>query len=205
MAAGDVEIQLIREAASGNRSSLSQLLLLHYDGLKRFIAGRIPANLQGLLRPDDVLHQTFVQAAHKIKTFEPRHAGAFYGWLSTIAENLLKDAEKRRRRERRAADPAAYAGHHSSMLVLVERLAGDSTTPSDRVQRRDNVRCMQAALATLPQEQRDVLELYYLQEQSFDQIALAMDRTKDAVRGICYRARRNLRTLMGRSSMYFSG
>ena len=53
------------------------------------------------MRADDVLQQTFVRAAQAIGTFEPRHADAFRGWLRTIADNLVRDAEKRRRRERR--------------------------------------------------------------------------------------------------------
>lgn len=204
MSYDDLEFQLIQAAKEGDRSSLSQLLLLHYDSLRRYLASRISADLQGLLRAEDVLHQTLVRAARMVSSFEPHHAGSFRAWLRTIADNLLKDAEKRRRRERRAGDPLpGRAG--SSIAVLMDRLAGDGTTPSGQVQRRDATRCMQAALASLPAEQREVLERYYLKEQSLDQIAEAMDRTRDAVRGVCYRARRNLRALMGRSSLYFSG
>ena len=67
------------------------------------------------------------------------------------------------------------------------------------------MRCLQAALASLPEDQREVIQRHYLQDQSFEEIAHALGRTKDAIRGTCYRARRNLRALMGRSSLYFSG
>ncbi len=95
------ESQLIDEAIAGDRASLAQLLLLHYDSLLRHVAGRISRELQGLLRAEDILQQCFVRAANSIGSFENRHAGAFRGWLRTIADNLLRDAEKRRRRERR--------------------------------------------------------------------------------------------------------
>ena len=71
--------------------------------------------------------------------------------------------------------------------------------------RQDNIACMQDALANLPEEQREVIRLHYLQDQSILQVAEGMNRTPDAVRGLCYRARKNLRTLMGQSSQYFSG
>jgi DNA-directed RNA polymerase specialized sigma24 family protein len=44
---------------------------------------------------------------------------------------------------------------------------------------------MRAALATLPDDQREVIDRHYLQGESHAQIALAMGRTKDAIRGLC--------------------
>jgi len=201
------ELDLIHRAVAGDRAALSQLLLRHYDGLKRHLTGRIPAELQGLLRPEDLLHQTLIRVAQAIGSFEARHAGAFRGWLDTIADNLLKDAAKRRRRERRAAEPSRdnRAPDESSMAAMVERIAQDGSTPVGQAQRRESIRRMQAALAALPADQREVVERYYLQGQSYEQIAAKTGRSKDAVRGIGYRARKNLREIMGRSSLYFSG
>jgi RNA polymerase sigma factor (sigma-70 family) len=93
----------------------------------------------------------------------------------------------------------------TSLGPLVEKIAGDSIGPYRRVQQREGLRRMQAALASLPDEQREVIHRRYMQEESFEQIAAAMDRTRDGVRGLCYRARKNLRALMGGSSLYFSG
>jgi RNA polymerase sigma-70 factor, ECF subfamily len=206
MSGDDAEADLVRQAVGGDRAALSQLLLSHYEGLRRHLSGRITADVQRLIRVDDVLQQTFVRAATAIANFQARHPGAFRAWLKTIAENLIRDAEKRLRRERRAASPPAAATDDSgSWRALVDRLAGDSTSPSGRVQQRDSLRCLRVALASLPADQREVIERHYLQEQSLAQIAEVLGRTPDAVRGICYRARRNLRALMGRSSLYFSG
>ncbi len=200
------ESELILQAAAGDRASLTELLLFHYDRLRRRISGRITGDLQGLISPDDVLHQTFVRAAQKVGTFRLRHEGAFRAWLETIADNLIKDAAKRRKRERRA--PTGRAGGQktgdSSVTAMVERIAGDCTTPGGRVQRQENIRRLQAALATLQDDQREVIQRYYMQDESLDQIAEAMGRTRDSIRGVCYRARRNLRSVMGGSSLYFT-
>jgi len=201
------ESDLIHQAVAGDRASLTELLLVHYDGLRRRISGRISGDLQGLISPDDVLHQTFVRAAQRVESFRLRHKGAFRGWLETIADNLIKDAAKRRNRERRA--PGGVHGQKSadssSVAALVERIAGDCTTPGGRVQRQENIRRLQAALTTLPDDQREVIQRYYMQDQSLDQIAEAMGRTRDSIRCVSYRARKNLRAIMGGSSLYFSG
>lgn len=208
MSGGHSESSLIQQAVAGDRACLSQLLLLHYDGLDRYVAARISPELRGLVRPEDILHQTFVRAARSIGSFEWRHERPFRAWLKAIAGNLVKDAQKRRRRERRAGPPPddrRAAGSTSSVRAMVERIAGESTSPSGRAQRRENFRCLQTAIASLPAEQQEVIRRHYLEDQSLEEIAGSMNRTKDAIRGICYRARKNLRAIMGRSSLYFSG
>lgn len=201
------ESDLLRQVAAGDRAALSELLLVHYDSLRRHIDRRIDGDLQGIVTSDDILHQTVVRAAQGIRSYEARGERAFLAWLKTIADNLLKDAHKRRRRERRAAEPTTMPVSHgagSSWAALVERIIGDATTPSVVGQRQENVGRIRAALACLPTDQRDVLERHYLQDQSLDQIATALGVTKDSIRGLCYRAKKNLRALMGRCSLYFS-
>ena len=208
MTDGERESILIRDAVAGDRAALSQLLLLHFNELHRHVESRISHNLQGLMRADDILQQTFVRAAQAITTFQPRHEDALRGWLKTIADNLVRDAEKRRRRERRlfAFDRGKMQnGGVTTNAGAIEQLVGGHTSPSRRAHRRDVVRSMQVAMAGLPAEQRDMLRRRYLLGQSLDQISEATGRTKDAVRGLCFRARKNLRAVMGNSSLYFSG
>ncbi len=202
------ESALVQQAIAGDRIALSQLLLIHYDDLQRHVIQQLSRDTHELLSPDDILQQTFVRAALAIGGFDPRTNGAFRAWMLTIAGNLVRDAQKRRRRERRASNPsqkvAGDAGESDGFPAGVDQLAGDTTSPSMRVHRRDSVEQMRDALETLPSEQREVIQRHYLQHQSLDQIAAATQRTKDAVRGICYRARKNLRSLLGHSSWFFS-
>ena len=201
------ESDFIRAAVAGDRVALSQLLLLHYDELQRHVVQRLAPEPQGVLLPEDVLQETFFRAASAIQGFQDGYIGSFCPWLKTVASNLIKDALKRRRRERRASNPAAhqdgFAEDHP--VGWIDHLAADSTSPSRVVAQHDNAGRLQAALAGLPSDQREVIRRHYLQEESLDQIASAMDRSKDAIRGICYRAKQNLRFIMGHSSKYFSG
>lgn len=204
MGSGHLELDLLDRAVKGDRASLSQLLLLHYDGLRRHIAMRLRGELARLVIADDILHQTMVRASQAIGRYQPRHEGAFRAWLQTISDNLIKDAQKRRRRERRVGQEK-IPGENGSWAAVVERIAGDGTTASVRGQRRENADRLLAALASLPDDQRDMVERYYLKEQSLDEIAESLGCSKGAVRASCYRARKQLRELMGRSSLYFSG
>ena len=197
------ESDLIQQAVAGDRGSLSQLLLLHYDELSRHVAQRVSDEVQGVWPVEDVLQETFYKAARALHTFEHRGQGSFCAWLKSISSNLVKDVHKRRRRERRA--PAEFRSlADSSLIACIDRIAGDSTSPSRQVRRQVSARRLRTALAGLASDQREVIERYYLQDESLDQIATAMDRSKEAIRGICYRARRNLRTILGHSSQFLS-
>jgi RNA polymerase sigma-70 factor (ECF subfamily) len=200
MSAAVNESQLISQAIAGNRASLAELLLLHYDALHRHVDTRISQNLQGLVRAEDILQQAFVRAANAIATFENRHEGAFGGWLKTIADNLVRDAEKGRRRERRAgALPAS-----STVSPPLQQLVGVHSSPSRQAARGENLRNMKVAMGRLPDDQREVLHRRYFLGETLQEIAAATGRSKSGVRGLCFRARKNLRQAMGRTSLYFT-
>lgn len=199
------EVQLILSASAGDRVALTQLLLTHHDALQHHIRQQLASAPAGISNADDVLQQTYVRAAQAIGRFESRPAASFRGWLKTIATNLIKDARKRWVRERRApATEQDLNATSGSLAFVVEHQAADNTPPIRRVQAREHMRRLRVAVARLPREQRDIIERYYLLNESLQQIAEATGRSKSAIRGICYRARQQLRSLMGGSSLYFS-
>jgi RNA polymerase sigma-70 factor, ECF subfamily len=203
------ESTLLEQARVGDRAALSQLLLEYYDDVQRHVEVLLVREAPGVATADDILQQTFVRTALGIRHFEWRGAGSFRGWLKTIAGNLVRDVQKRRRRERRAELPPLPDRQNgpeswSQSMLGLDQFAADSTSPSMRVHHRDRVQRMREAMESLPADQREVIHRYYLQQQSLDEIATEMQRTRDAVRGISHRARQNLRTLLGNSSRYFS-
>ena len=101
---------------------------------------------------------------------------------------------KRRRRERRATTPTADQAGEQTIAAADGSINCPtiSTSPSRNVVRHDNVHRLQTAMAGLPNEQREVIRRYYILNESFEQIGSAMDRSKDAIRGICYRAKKKL-------------
>ena len=208
MSTGHLESELLQRAVGGDRASLSQVLLIHYDSLRTHVTRRLSGDLGRLVDADDVLHQTLVRAAGAIGRYEPRQEGAFRAWLKTIADNLIKDTQRKKQRERRAGAsniPRRDVVQESSWAALVERIAGDGSTPSAKTRRHENACRLRKAMAALPDGYREVIERYYLRDQSLARIAEAMGVTKGSIRSTCYRARKRLRKLMGQSSMYFSG
>ncbi len=77
MSGADAESSLVSRAVAGDRAALSQLLLLHFDDLHQHVESRISPRLQGLMRADDILQQTFLRAAQAIGDLRAASCGCF--------------------------------------------------------------------------------------------------------------------------------
>jgi RNA polymerase sigma-70 factor (ECF subfamily) len=185
------------------------LLFAYHDRLLRHIGARLPASLRPLVDAEDILEQTYVMAFRALGQFQPRSERAFYRWLVTVGENQLRDAIKAQRRKKRGGKRQRVQRAPSEQTTtkgeLLDRVCGDDRSPSTVAARNEGVRALQVALARLNDDYRQVLRLSYLEAKSLDEVADEMGRSKDAVRGLLYRARQKLRDAMGQSSLWFSG
>lgn len=197
--------EFVERAVGGDRGALAQLLITYYDDLANYIDRRVPATMRAHVSAEDVLHDTFLRASQAIGRFEQRDEQSLRRWLFTIAVNLVRDRARRWRRHREMNFPASpqWTDAHSSQGGA-DFLAANQTSPSGRFCRQDNAQRLRVALTRLPDEQQEALRRYYLDNQSLDEIARAMARSKESVRSLCYRGRCNLRALLGHSSMFFS-
>jgi RNA polymerase sigma-70 factor (ECF subfamily) len=200
--------ELLAAAVAGDRVALNDLLLLHFDGLHRFIERRLPKGLDGVVSADDLLQETLMRAIRGIATFEPRVGATFEGWLKTIATHTFESlavagAAKKRggqfRRQTRNLEPRA-----SSLVELVELLSDDARTASSKATTKEAIQAVQVGIACLPEEQQQAVRLRYLQGESLSNTADALGRSPAAVRGLLYRAKLQLRDALGRSSRWFS-
>ena len=201
----ETEPELIQRALAGDRDALEQLLLSYYDRLGRRIGRKVPSDLQGLVCADDVLQQTYVRVFRAIHRFKAHSEYSFYGWICTIADRLLADGIKRRRRERLARGQNASADESErddSARSIVEQVVSRHTAPLRGAIRQEIKRVLPLAMESLPEDQREVLELRYLQELSLEEVAEAMGRTTDAIRGLSHRARKKLHDVLIRLTAY---
>ena len=87
---------------------------------------------------------------------------------------------------------------------ILDALAGRTHTASQSVARRELVHAVRAAVAGLPEEYREAIELRYFDGYSLDETAVLMGRTAGAVRGLVDRAKKQIRDSLGRASRFLS-
>lgn len=198
---------LLDRAIRGDDAALTELLAQNGAQVRRSLAGKIPRRWQAVLSIEDVMQETYIDALLDVAHFEPRGAGSFAAWLTTLARRNLLDAlrmleaEKRGKR-RRVAQPRLG---DESVGALYAQIVCSNGTPSREAARNEAGSCLLRAIAQLPDKYRTVIEMYDLEQRPVNDVARALGRSPGAVFMLRSRAHRQLSTLMGAASKFLSG
>jgi RNA polymerase sigma-70 factor (ECF subfamily) len=187
MIPSDQEIEeLLTRACGGDDSACQQLLALHRQRLCRMVATHLDRRLAARIDPSDVVQETLLEAAQKLAGYLRERPVAFYPWLRRIAwEHLLKVQERHvtvRKRSAAREQRLSPALSDASVLDLANRLVSPGTSPSNRLLRDELRDRVQAALAQLPDRDREILVLRYVEQLSFSEIAEVLGINEGAVK-----------------------
>lgn len=153
----------------------------HSGGIGRYVGRRLGPDLA-----QDIVADTFLAAFRQRDRYDAGRTDA-RPWLYGIAGNLIRrhyrdEVRQLRALERTGVDPVA----ESFTDQTDARLAAD-----------DASRAVAAAIASLSNEQRDVVLLVTWAELTYDQVAEALGVPEGTVRSRMNRARTRLRTALG--------
>jgi RNA polymerase sigma-70 factor (ECF subfamily) len=156
---------------------------------------QLRAELRGKLDPSDLVQETLLKAHHKRDQFRGGTHKEMAGWLRQILAHTMADAARRLRLEE-TCGPHLESSLEESASRLEVWLATDSSSPSERAMRQEELLRLARALGQLPEDQRTALELKHLQGWSVEAIGTHMGKTKAAVGGLLRRAVKKLRTIL---------
>ncbi len=168
--------ELAARAALGDRAAFERIYNLLVDDLYSYIRGQTRNETVA----EDLVANVFLKAWRSAKGYRPS-SHTFRRWIFTIARNEVRD----------------YWRASQRTLPMVEFDISDERQPepeSDPVEVR---RLVQQALATLTEEQRQVVVLRYFSNKSHEDIATILGKREGAVRAQLMRALRQMRKVMG--------
>ena len=183
---------LVLRAREGDREAYDRLFERAAPRALQFVRLRLGPRLRGRVEEADVLQDAYLDAHAAFARFHFQGAGSFSRWLCRIIENRIRGladyhgAAKRRPR-----------GRVERISGVVERALAATPGPSTQADRNDRHARLAAALAALPEEQREVLLLRYFQDRSVDEIAHLVGRSPSAVRRAIGRATAGLGGMLG--------
>jgi RNA polymerase sigma-70 factor (ECF subfamily) len=201
------EAELVAQAVAGDRFALERLLLAHATATARHIESRLPSAVRMFVDVDDLLQETFLHAFRSISRYEARAGCTFGGWLKTIADARLVDAVRREGRLKRGGGARRAHGEarqDSWNATREQWIAVTDARPSSAASRLEAISAVREAVATLPDDQRQAVEAHILAGRTLAETAAMMRRTEPAVRGLVYRAKDQLRTMLRSSSRWFA-
>jgi RNA polymerase sigma-70 factor (ECF subfamily) len=164
--------QLMRRFQRGDARAFETLMRRHRTPIHSFLRRLVgePA------RAEDLLQETFLRVIRGAQAWQPR--AQVRTWLFTIARNLAADEARRRAfREAEPLDAPRLDGRTPG-----ERLADPGRAPDDAAGDAQLRPLLEAALAGLPEEQREVFLLREHAGLSFPEIAEATGVSENTVK-----------------------
>ena len=180
------EQRLIELAAAGDRAAAETFVRAHQASLYSYLL-----RLSG--RPDvaeDIVQEAFVRVLTHLDRFDPRFR--FSTWLFTIAKRLYLNASQRLK-------PA----YDTDMVGGWQGRGASPDTPAVGAEVDINAKdALQAALLSLPAEQREVVILFHQQDWPIWLIAQHMEMPEGTVKSHLHRGRRKMRRMLESSEKH---
>lgn len=163
------------EAAKVDRSRFADLYELHFDRVYAFVARRV----RDRAVTEDLTSEVFHHALASLDRYESRGV-PFVVWLLRIASNKIADHWERVSRARGIPPPT------ESMTPDYEELDRDAN--------------LYRFVSELPEDQRRVLEMRFVEQKSIRDTAVELARSEGAIKQLQFRALENLRTRLGENN-----
>ncbi|HCO96856.1 MAG TPA: hypothetical protein DIU00_23440 [Phycisphaerales bacterium] len=190
--------ELVALAKDGDESAISQLWTVYGARIHWIMRLRIGRELRSKLESVDLTQEALLSALRDLENFTYKNEGDFLRWISTIAENRLRDnldkmhAEKRDiRKEIRLGKPDANTVSKSAVSFTPIEV----TTPSVIMSRKEELEKLEKAIDKLRPEYKEVIVLSKIEGLSYKEIADRLDRSSEAVRKLISRAMAALTTV----------
>jgi RNA polymerase sigma-70 factor, ECF subfamily len=164
--------RLLIEAAQADSARFVEIYERYVDRIYAFVSRRT----KNRATAEDITSQVFEQALRAIESFEWRGVPVS-AWLFRIASNALADHWRERARD--AHELAPDVPQSRELEDIDRRIA------------------LHRQVEQLPDLQRQVIEMRFVEEKSIREVAAALDRSEGAVKQLQLRALENLRKSMG--------
>lgn len=177
------ERDLVRRAQEFDPAAFGEIYERYYDGVYKYISFKT-GNQSDV---EDLTEETFLKAMVSIDQYTFRGV-AFSAWLYAIARNCVIDSYRRRSargNDLPFEDSVSVEEDKNAQLTTLFDQALEIRTPAQKARFRHDIA---VALATLTLEQREVIELKFLDGLSNLEVAHMTGRTEGAVKAMQHRA-----------------
>lgn len=186
------ENELIALARSGDEQAKAHLVQRFWEPLYQHLQSRT----QRTEDAEDATVIAFTKALKALADFDDQYA--FSTWLFRIGQNSLTDLHRAQKGVVVSLDDERLADTLRSVL-LGRPAAGLS--PEEELIRKQRHKAVHEVIDQLKPHYRQLVELRYLQERSYDEISIQLDMPLGSVKAKLSRARGLLESLFRSSSL----
>lgn len=154
--------QLVAAYAKGNNKAFDALLSRHTGRVYSYILHIVKDSALA----DDIFQETFVKAITTIKQGRYNESGKFSAWITRIAHNLIIDNYRQEKSEN------TFSADTADVDIFNRRELADVNIEDTLVERQIHTD-VRRIMDSLPESQREVLDMRFFKDMSFKEIAEA--------------------------------
>lgn len=181
----DVDNQLIERARAGDVDAFGELYQHTHRRIYQYIRQMVPTPEDA----EDLMQEVYLRAWSGLKGLHANQA--FWVWLHRIARNAVLDSRKRKRLNTVSLD-STYTDDEDGESEPIE-VPDWSESPEQIVLSEAVLEAVRQAVRSLPENHREVVTMYYLEDMEISQIAQVLGVPKNTVLSRLARAREVLR------------
>lgn len=183
--------RLVALAKAGDHSALDQLCKVYGERVRRIVRLRMDREIRPKLDSMDVVQDALFSALEGIGGFVYKNEGDFLRWLSTIAQNALRDNLDKLYADKRDIHREVRFDNHtptSACGSIRTPCAIETTTPSVILSRKEELDKLEKAMDKLKFEYREVIILAKIDRLSYKEIGQRLNKSADAAGHLLLRA-----------------
>lgn len=180
------DAEILAAVQAGRRDAVMAAVV---PAFKRRVYGLAWTILRDGDAAEEVAQDVFIKIWRALPGYDGR--AAFPTWVYAITRNAAISALRRRRDWLSLSDEATLQQAEGALAL---QHGGSDGVADDPAAARSNaeLEAVDRALAALPEKQRQVVTLFYLQERSYDEVAAMLAMPLGTVKTLLHRARGRL-------------
>jgi len=184
-------MRLVAGAQSGDQEALEKLYRIYNERVLRIVRLRMGMELRSKMQSMDLVQDALLGAFRDLESFTYKNEGDFLRWMSSIAENKIRDNIDKLHAQKRDIRKEIPLNNNSpsakdSFVATFEPV--DTTTPSIIMSRHEELDRLEKAMDKLKPKYRQVITLIKIEGLSYKEAADKLGKAPDAVRMLLSRA-----------------
>lgn len=184
------DMELVEKARKGDQPAYGELLGRYRDAIYFMLLKMVNSPIDA----EDLTIEAFGKAFKNIDQYAPNYA--FSTWLFKIATNNCIDFIRKKRASHVSLDQT-LDGEDS--LLPSAMIQADTLDPESYMINKQKIKHMRNVVSKLKPRYRQLVELRYFKEYSYDEIAVELDIPIGTVKAQLFRARELLLNILSRS------
>jgi RNA polymerase sigma-70 factor (ECF subfamily) len=184
------DVELVEKAKKGNQQAYAELMGRYRDAIYFMLLKMVNSPVDA----EDLTIEAFGEAFKNIDQYTPNFA--FSTWLFKIATNNCIDFIRKKRGSHISLDQTV---DDEDSLTPSSMIQSDSPDPEATMINQQKIKLMRDVVTKLKPRYRNLVELRYFKEYSYEEIAEELDLPIGTVKAQLFRARELLLNILNRT------